>query len=170
MNTEQAPPTSMLVLHYSPRGAFACWEILPVTRRTNWTAYSVVLLVWTCIFSVRCKILDFLSVFMVFNDGLGVHVFILPVLESRSVSVFIPGKKYGEEADQQLSFPVQCSFWALADSSQRSGRTDSTTLGAAVSVFTTQCCKGIRKQYSCGELDFFGVLWVLLNSEVLFMT
>uniref|UniRef100_A0A3Q2U0T8 Minichromosome maintenance domain-containing protein 2 n=1 Tax=Fundulus heteroclitus TaxID=8078 RepID=A0A3Q2U0T8_FUNHE len=51
------------------------------------------------------------------------------VLESRSVSVFIPGKKYGEEADQQLSFSVQCSFWGLADSSQRSGRTDSAVLG-----------------------------------------
>uniref|UniRef100_A0A3Q3FLH5 Minichromosome maintenance domain containing 2 n=1 Tax=Labrus bergylta TaxID=56723 RepID=A0A3Q3FLH5_9LABR len=33
-------------------------------------------------------------------------------LESSTVSVFIPGKKYGEDADQQLSFPVQCSFWA----------------------------------------------------------
>uniref|UniRef100_A0A3B5LUC2 Minichromosome maintenance domain-containing protein 2 n=1 Tax=Xiphophorus couchianus TaxID=32473 RepID=A0A3B5LUC2_9TELE len=51
------------------------------------------------------------------------------VLESRSVSVFIPGKKYGEEADQQLSFPVQCNFWALTDSSQRSGRADSAVLG-----------------------------------------
>ncbi|XP_018529465.1 minichromosome maintenance domain-containing protein 2 isoform X1 [Lates calcarifer] len=53
------------------------------------------------------------------------------VLESRTVSVFIPGKKYGEDADQQLSFPVQCSFWALADSSQRSGRADCTVLGTA---------------------------------------
>ncbi|XP_027861001.1 minichromosome maintenance domain-containing protein 2 isoform X2 [Xiphophorus couchianus] len=53
------------------------------------------------------------------------------VLESRSVSVFIPGKKYGEEADQQLSFPVQCNFWALTDSSQRSGRADSAVLGTA---------------------------------------
>uniref|UniRef100_A0A3Q3FC41 Minichromosome maintenance domain containing 2 n=1 Tax=Kryptolebias marmoratus TaxID=37003 RepID=A0A3Q3FC41_KRYMA len=42
-------------------------------------------------------------------------------LESHSVSVFIPGKKYGEDADQQLSLPVQCSFWGLTDSSQRSG-------------------------------------------------
>ncbi|GAA6217363.1 MCM domain-containing protein 2 isoform X1 [Lates japonicus] len=53
------------------------------------------------------------------------------VLESRTVSVFIPGKKYGEDADQQLCFPVQCSFWALADSSQRSGRADCTVLGTA---------------------------------------
>ncbi|XP_056155687.1 minichromosome maintenance domain-containing protein 2 [Lampris incognitus] len=54
------------------------------------------------------------------------------VLESRTVSVFIPGKKYGEEADQQLSFPVQCSFWALSnsmDASRRSGRVDCAVLG-----------------------------------------
>ncbi|XP_047205249.1 minichromosome maintenance domain-containing protein 2 isoform X1 [Girardinichthys multiradiatus] len=65
------------------------------------------------------------------QSGLGVDVFILSVLESRSVSVFIPGKKYGEEADQQLFFPVQCSFWALTDSSQRSGRMDPAILGTA---------------------------------------
>ncbi|XP_071780103.2 minichromosome maintenance domain-containing protein 2 [Centroberyx gerrardi] len=56
------------------------------------------------------------------------------VLESRTVSVFIPGKKYGEDADQHLSFPVQCSFWALTDStdpSRRPGRTDCAVLGTA---------------------------------------
>ncbi|XP_044031554.1 minichromosome maintenance domain-containing protein 2 isoform X2 [Siniperca chuatsi] len=56
------------------------------------------------------------------------------VLESCTVSVFIPGKKYGEDADQQLSFPVQCSFWALTDStdaSRRSGKADCAVLGTA---------------------------------------
>ncbi|XP_076017229.1 minichromosome maintenance domain-containing protein 2 [Genypterus blacodes] len=55
------------------------------------------------------------------------------VLESRTVSVFIPGKKYGEDAGQQLSFPVQCSFWALTDTtdSRRSSRTDSAAFGTA---------------------------------------
>ncbi|XP_041824991.1 minichromosome maintenance domain-containing protein 2 isoform X2 [Melanotaenia boesemani] len=53
------------------------------------------------------------------------------VLESRTISVFIPGKKYGEDADQQLSLPVQCSFWALTDSSQCSARLDSAVLGTA---------------------------------------
>uniref|UniRef100_UPI0037E7E361 minichromosome maintenance domain-containing protein 2 n=1 Tax=Semicossyphus pulcher TaxID=241346 RepID=UPI0037E7E361 len=53
------------------------------------------------------------------------------VLESSSVSVFIPGKKYGEEADQQLSFPVQCSFWAITDASRRSGKSDCAILGTA---------------------------------------
>ncbi|XP_069369127.1 minichromosome maintenance domain-containing protein 2 isoform X3 [Paralichthys olivaceus] len=53
------------------------------------------------------------------------------VLESRTVSVFIPGKKYGEDADQQLSFPLNCSFWALTDPSQQPGRTDCTVLGTA---------------------------------------
>uniref|UniRef100_A0A8C7ZW13 Minichromosome maintenance domain-containing protein 2 n=1 Tax=Oryzias sinensis TaxID=183150 RepID=A0A8C7ZW13_9TELE len=41
------------------------------------------------------------------------------VLESHTASVFIPGKKFGEDADQLLSLPVQCSFWAFTDSSQR---------------------------------------------------
>ncbi|KAG8009444.1 MCM domain-containing protein 2 [Nibea albiflora] len=57
------------------------------------------------------------------------------VLESCTVSVFIPGKKYGEDADQQLSFPVQCSFWALTestDASRRSGRADCAILGTAL--------------------------------------
>ncbi|XP_075937028.1 minichromosome maintenance domain-containing protein 2 [Anarhichas minor] len=56
------------------------------------------------------------------------------VLESCTVSVFIPGKKYGEDADQQLSFPVHCSFWALTDSTdapRRSGRADCAILGTA---------------------------------------
>ncbi|XP_075906364.1 minichromosome maintenance domain-containing protein 2 isoform X2 [Nelusetta ayraudi] len=52
-------------------------------------------------------------------------------LESNTVSVFIPGKKYVEDADQQLSFPLQCSFWALADTSQRSGRVECALLGTA---------------------------------------
>lgn len=56
------------------------------------------------------------------------------VLESHTASVFIPGKKFGEDADQMLSLPVQCSFWALTESSQRSGKLDSAVLGTAVSL------------------------------------
>uniref|UniRef100_A0A3Q1FH37 Minichromosome maintenance domain-containing protein 2 n=1 Tax=Acanthochromis polyacanthus TaxID=80966 RepID=A0A3Q1FH37_9TELE len=52
-------------------------------------------------------------------------------LESHAVSVFIPGRKYGEDADQQLSFPIHCSFWALTDTTRRSGRTDCAVLGTA---------------------------------------
>ncbi|XP_034562113.1 minichromosome maintenance domain-containing protein 2 isoform X2 [Notolabrus celidotus] len=52
-------------------------------------------------------------------------------LESSTLSVFIPGKKYGEDADQQISFPVQCSFWAFTDASRRSGRSDCVILGTA---------------------------------------
>jgi len=62
------------------------------------------------------------------------------VLESSSVSLFIPGKKYGEDADQQISFPVLCSFWALADqsdASKRSLRADA-VLGTVVGSKVTQ--------------------------------
>ncbi|XP_059390746.1 minichromosome maintenance domain-containing protein 2 isoform X1 [Carassius carassius] len=54
-------------------------------------------------------------------------------LESRTVSVFIPGKKYGDDMDQHLSFPVQCNFWALADAaspSKRTARCDNVVLGS----------------------------------------
>lgn len=62
-------------------------------------------------------------------------LFNFTALESNTASVFIPGKKYVEDADQQLSFPIQCSFWALADTSQRSGRVECALLGTAVSLF-----------------------------------
>lgn len=56
--------------------------------------------------------------------------------------MFIPGKKYGEDADQQLSFPVQCSFWALTDASQHSGKmAENVLLGTAVSFFNLQYSK-----------------------------
>ncbi|KAM4704961.1 minichromosome maintenance domain-containing protein 2 [Rhinophrynus dorsalis] len=38
------------------------------------------------------------------------------VLESRNIVVFIPGKKYGEDADHQMCIPVQCNFWSYVDS------------------------------------------------------
>ncbi|XP_046689957.1 minichromosome maintenance domain-containing protein 2 isoform X2 [Silurus meridionalis] len=54
-------------------------------------------------------------------------------LDSRAVSVFIPGKKYGEDAEQLLSFPINCNFWALADAltpSKKANRPDSVLLGS----------------------------------------
>ncbi|XP_075600064.1 minichromosome maintenance domain-containing protein 2 [Balearica regulorum gibbericeps] len=41
------------------------------------------------------------------------------VLESRTTTVFIPGKKYGEEADQQVTISVQTNFWSFVDSSSK---------------------------------------------------
>ncbi|KAJ7406041.1 MCM domain-containing protein 2 [Pitangus sulphuratus] len=37
------------------------------------------------------------------------------VLESRTTTVFIPGKKYGEEADQQVTISLQTNFWSFVD-------------------------------------------------------
>ncbi|XP_015264418.1 PREDICTED: MCM domain-containing protein 2 [Gekko japonicus] len=37
------------------------------------------------------------------------------VLECRTATVFIPGKKYGEDIDQQISLPIQTSFWSFID-------------------------------------------------------
>ena len=36
-------------------------------------------------------------------------------VESRSITVYISGKKFGDDVDQQMTFPVQCSFWSFLD-------------------------------------------------------
>lgn len=60
--------------------------------------------------------------------------------------MFIPGKKYGEDADQQVSFPVQCSFWALTDASRQSGKmSENVLIGTAVSFFSLQYFKKFKQ-------------------------
>ncbi|XP_073439993.1 minichromosome maintenance domain-containing protein 2 [Dendrobates tinctorius] len=44
---------------------------------------------------------------------------LLSVLESRNVTLFIPGKKYGDGVDQQVFISVQCNFWSYADLSSK---------------------------------------------------
>ncbi|KAM6215591.1 minichromosome maintenance domain-containing protein 2 [Rhynchocyon petersi] len=54
------------------------------------------------------------------------------VLESRSITVYIPGKKFGDDMDQQMTFPVQCSFWSFVDmdsSSRRNLQKTNTLIG-----------------------------------------
>lgn len=61
------------------------------------------------------------------------------VLESRSISVFIPGKKFGDDIDQQMTFPIQCSFWSFVDMdspSRKNLQKTSTLIGQMVSTLT----------------------------------
>ncbi|KFP91027.1 PREDICTED: MCM domain-containing protein 2 [Apaloderma vittatum] len=54
------------------------------------------------------------------------------VLESRTTTVFIPGKKYGEEADQHVTIPVQTNFWSFVDvdsSSKKHTQKDNFVIG-----------------------------------------
>ncbi|XP_034285793.1 minichromosome maintenance domain-containing protein 2 [Pantherophis guttatus] len=54
------------------------------------------------------------------------------VLESRTITKFIPGKKYGETSDQQVIFPIQTSFWSFIDvdsSSKKHIQLDNTVIG-----------------------------------------
>ncbi|XP_037361648.1 minichromosome maintenance domain-containing protein 2 isoform X3 [Talpa occidentalis] len=44
------------------------------------------------------------------------------VVETRSITVYIPGKKFGDDIDQQMTFPVQCSFWSFVDMDSPSRR------------------------------------------------
>ncbi|XP_028288320.1 minichromosome maintenance domain-containing protein 2 [Parambassis ranga] len=74
------------------------------------------------------------------------------VLESNTVSVLIPGKKYGEDADQHLNFPVQCSFWAITDSSRRSGRVECAVLGTAeIGPLPVQLADAFGLVIQCGD-------------------
>ncbi|XP_044513913.1 minichromosome maintenance domain-containing protein 2 [Gracilinanus agilis] len=50
------------------------------------------------------------------------------VLESRSTTVYIPGKKYGDGVDQQVTFSVQSSFWSFTDVDSSSKRHRNCTL------------------------------------------
>lgn len=89
---------------------------------------SVQIMTFTVIYYSNVQIMTFTVIFTVLS-----LCDVFSVLESRTVSLFIPGKKYGEDADQQLSLPVECSFWALTELSRWSGRADSAILGIAVS-------------------------------------
>ncbi|KAM4864617.1 minichromosome maintenance domain-containing protein 2 isoform 2-T4 [Thomomys bottae] len=54
------------------------------------------------------------------------------VLENRSITVYIPGKKFRDDTDQQVTFPVQCSFWSFVDMdspSRRNAQRPSTLIG-----------------------------------------
>uniref|UniRef100_A0AC11DRN3 Minichromosome maintenance domain containing 2 n=1 Tax=Ovis aries TaxID=9940 RepID=A0AC11DRN3_SHEEP len=46
----------------------------------------------------------------------------LRAVESRSITVYISGKKFGDDVDQQMTFPVQCSFWSFLDMDSPSRR------------------------------------------------
>ncbi|KAM4029002.1 minichromosome maintenance domain-containing protein 2 isoform 2-T3 [Anomaloglossus baeobatrachus] len=39
--------------------------------------------------------------------------------ESRNTTIFIAGKKYGDDVDQQVFISVQCNFWSYADFSSK---------------------------------------------------
>lgn len=55
------------------------------------------------------------------------------------MTVFIPGKKFGDDNDQQMTFPIQCSFWSFVDmdsSSRRNVQKTSTLIGQMVRTLT----------------------------------
>uniref|UniRef100_K7G5X9 Minichromosome maintenance domain-containing protein 2 n=1 Tax=Pelodiscus sinensis TaxID=13735 RepID=K7G5X9_PELSI len=72
------------------------------------------------------------------------------VLESRTTTVFIPGKKYGEDVDQQVILPIQTSFWSFVDedsSSKKYVQKDNVPLG-----------KQDLRSISANLIDAFGLL------------
>ncbi|XP_074843223.1 minichromosome maintenance domain-containing protein 2 [Carettochelys insculpta] len=71
------------------------------------------------------------------------------VLESRTTTVFIPGKKYGEDVDHQVILPIQTSFWSFVDeeSSKKYVQKDNTPIG-----------KLDFRSISANLIDAFGLL------------
>ncbi|CAK7289642.1 Minichromosome maintenance domain-containing protein 2 [Vulpes lagopus] len=60
------------------------------------------------------------------------------VLESRSITVYIPGKKFGNDVNQHMTFPVQCSFWSFVDmdsSSRKNMQKTNTLIGQMLLAF-----------------------------------
>lgn len=86
------------------------------------------------------------------------------VMESRSITVYIPGKKFGDDIDQQMTFPVQCSFWSFVDmdsSSRKNMQKPNTLIGQMVRymyIFLLECCSG----NVATDFNVFVVLNVLL--------
>lgn len=65
------------------------------------------------------------------------------MLESRTTTVFIPGKKYGEEADQQVTISVQTNFWSFVDvdsSSKKHIQKDNFLIGQMVKHVSCYDC------------------------------
>lgn len=88
------------------------------------------------------------------------------VMESRSITVYIPGKKFGDDIDQQITFPVQCSFWSFVDmdsSSRKNTQKTNTLIGQMVRyiyIFLLECCSG--NLVTDFNLNVFVVLNILL--------
>ncbi|MEE6463829.1 hypothetical protein FKM82_006067 [Ascaphus truei] len=53
------------------------------------------------------------------ETGNYLDLLVLTILESRNTTIFIPGKKYGEDIDHQIYIPIQCNFWSYMDSSPK---------------------------------------------------
>lgn len=98
------------------------------------------------------------------------------VLESRSTTVFIPGKKYGEEADQQVTISVQTSFWSYVDvdsSPKKHPPKDNLFLGQMVnthlvrSLLLTVTAEAVCTHYrQCRRQSLQDSLWMLSISAM----
>lgn len=87
------------------------------------------------------------------------------VVESRSITVYIPGKKFGDDVNQQMTFPVQCSFWSFVDmdsSSRKNMQKTNTLIGQMVKymyILFLECSGNLITDFN---LNVFVVLNVLL--------
>lgn len=86
---------------------------------------------------LKNKDVTFLLYKSIFTVRLSAICILTSVLESRTATVFIPGKKYGEDIDQQISLPIHTSFWSFIDvdsCSRKHTLKDDTPVGQIVSL------------------------------------
>ncbi|XP_051878569.1 minichromosome maintenance domain-containing protein 2 [Pristis pectinata] len=77
------------------------------------------------------------------------------VLETRNITVFISGKKFGEDVDQQMTFPIQCNFWALTDANthlKKAGQQGDAVIGSVdLSSVPANLADGFDLMIYCSE-------------------
>ncbi|XP_032171485.1 minichromosome maintenance domain-containing protein 2 isoform X2 [Mustela erminea] len=77
------------------------------------------------------------------------------VVESRNITVYIPGKKFGDGVNQQMTFPVQCSFWSFVDmdsSSRKNMQKTNTLIGQMdCSLIPTNLLEAFGLLIKCNE-------------------
>ncbi|XP_066482686.1 minichromosome maintenance domain-containing protein 2 [Tiliqua scincoides] len=89
------------------------------------------------------------------------------VLESRTITLFIPGKKYGQDTDQQVILPIQTSFWSFIDvdsSSKKHVQKENTLLGKMeLSLISANLIDTFGLLIHCNESSFCNPILPVAN-------
>ncbi|XP_061456506.1 minichromosome maintenance domain-containing protein 2 [Rhineura floridana] len=90
------------------------------------------------------------------------------VLEGRTTTIFISGKKYGEDTDQQVILPIQTSFWSFIDvdfsSSKKHVQRDNTLTGQMdLSFISANLIDAFGLLIHCSESPFSNSVLPVVN-------
>ncbi|XP_072855101.1 minichromosome maintenance domain-containing protein 2 [Pogona vitticeps] len=90
------------------------------------------------------------------------------VLENRAATIFIPGKKYGQDTDQQVILPVQTSFWSFVDMdsspSKRNVQKENTLIGQMdLNLISANLIEAFGLVIHCNESTFCNSILSTVN-------